>query len=242
MLTARVLASSSAGNATLLEDGDRRVLLDAGLTYRELQVALEHRINSLDGVLITHEHLDHARAVRDLLTRARVPVIATEGTLEALGVAGRPGTSPIAPLTTRELLGFWRVLAFPVTHDAREPVGYLVASPTGKALYLTDAGFTRYRFRDVTLALLEANHDRPLLERAVRDGATDPALARRIRANHLSLDGALEVLRSTNLDTIKEVHLLHLSDGHADARAFRERVERATGLPTFVAGHQGGIA
>jgi len=84
MLRARVLASSSAGNATVLEDGDRRILLDAGLPYREIQRALEHRVSSLDTVLVTHEHQDHARAALELASRARVPVYATGGTWAAL--------------------------------------------------------------------------------------------------------------------------------------------------------------
>lgn len=241
MLRARVLASSSAGNATVLEDGDHRILLDAGLPFRELQRRLEHRLSSLDAVLVTHEHADHARAALELVERARVPVLATPGTWAALGRPSSRRAREIRPLEPVQL-GAWAALAFPVRHDAAEPVGFLVASPSGKALYLTDASSTRYRFRDVTIALVEANHDRALVDAAVRDGRTDPSLARRIRANHLSLDRAIEVLRSTNLETVREVHLLHLSDGHADARAFRDRVERAIGRPTYIGGHQGSLA
>lgn len=245
MLRARVIASSSAGNATLLEDAGRRILLDAGLPYAQLAEALEHQISTLDAVLVTHEHADHARAVRDLLGRARVPVYATGGTWGALY---RPPARfysrwarPIEPLVPVRV-GPWAILAFPVAHDAEEPVGFLVASPTGKALYLTDASSTRYRFRDLTIALVEANHDRALLEHAVGAGRTDPSLALRIRENHLSVDRAIDVLRATNLETLREIHLLHLSDGHADAAMFRARVEAATGVPTFVGGHQGSLA
>jgi len=241
MLRARVIASSSAGNATVLEDGGHRILLDAGIAYPDLFAALEGRISTLDAVLVTHEHGDHARGVAYLLQRARVPIYATAGTWAALGSPSSRWARVIRPLEPVRV-GAWAALAFPVSHDAEEPVGFLVASPTGKALYLTDASSTRYRFRDVTIALVEANHDRALVDAAVLEGRTDASLARRIRANHLSLDRAIDVLRSTNLETVREIHLLHLSDGHADARAFRDRVERATGRPTFVGGHQGSLA
>ena len=241
MIRARVLASSSAANATVLEDGDRRILLDAGLAYPELFAALEGRVQSLDAVLVTHEHADHARGVGRLLRQTRVPIYATAGTWAALGSPSSRYARAIRPLEPVQL-GAWAVLAFPVEHDAVEPVGYLVASSRGKALYVTDARSTRYRFRDVTIALVEANHDRALLERSVDAGQVDRSLAARIRANHLSIDRAIELLRSTNLETIEEIHLLHLSDRHADARAFRDRVERATGRPTYVGGHQGSIA
>jgi phosphoribosyl 1,2-cyclic phosphodiesterase len=237
MLRARVLASSSVANATVLEDGDRRVLLDAGLAYPDLFGALEGRVQSLDAVFVTHEHADHARGVDRLLRQTRVPVYATAGTWAALGSPSSRYARTIRPLEPVRL-GAWAALAFPVTHDAREPVGYLVAGRGGKALYMTDASSTRYRFRNVTIALVEANHDRAILEQNVAAGHVDRGLAARIRANHLSVDRAIELLRATNLETIEEIHLLHLSDGNADARAFRDRVERATGRPTYVAGHQ----
>jgi phosphoribosyl 1,2-cyclic phosphodiesterase len=238
----RPIASSSAANATLLESEGRTLLLDAGVPYRELQRATGHRLASLDGVLLTHEHGDPARAARDLLARALAKIVATRGTLEALGIDADPRAAAIEPLVSRELLGYWKILAFPVVHDAREPVGFVVSSPTGKALYLTDAAFTRYRFVGITHALVEANHEPALVDAAVRAGATDAKLASRIRANHLSLQGALRVLDRIRGRSLEEVWLLHLSDGHSDARRFREVVELETGVPTYVAGHQGSLA
>lgn len=236
------LASSSAGNAIALEEEGSLLLLDAGIPFRKLQVALRHRASALEGVLLTHEHADHSRAIADLLGKAHVEVFATEGTLDALGIPPVYLARVVEPLEPFRA-GAWTALAFPVRHDAREPVGYLVRSPAGaKILYLTDASSTSYRFRDLTHVLVEANHAPAILDRAVESGSTDASLALRIRQNHLSLAGALAVLEATNVETIEEIWLIHLSDGHSDARAFRDAVERATGRPTFVAGHPGSLA
>lgn len=240
MLTVRPLASSSAGNATLLELGRDRLMLDAGLPYRELQRATRHELATLDGVLVTHEHLDHARAVRDLLARARVDVYATRGTLDALPIPeGSPAHAirPLEPIA----VGPWTVLAFPVRHDAAEPVGFLARNGAARVMYLTDAAFTPYRTSGLTHLLLEANHDPVLVEQSVESGRIDRRLASRIRQNHASLGTTIELLARLDLSTVEEIWLMHLSDGHSDARAFRDAIERQTGIPTRVAGHPGSL-
>lgn len=240
MLHVRPLASSSAANATLLEHGSSRLLLDAGLPHRELQRLTRHAVSSLDGVLVTHEHGDHARGVRDLLTRARVPVYATRGTLDALPI---PEGAPAHAMRTRTpyAVGPWTVVAFPVRHDAAEPCGFFVRIGDARVMYVTDAAFTPYRTAGLTHLLVEANHDPVLVARSVDAGRIDARLASRIRQNHASLSTTLELLARLDLSSAEEVWLMHLSDGHSDARAFRDAVERATGVPTRVAGHAGSL-
>lgn len=236
------IASSSAANAVLLEDGSARILLDAGVTYRALREALAFRLSTLDAVLVTHEHADHARAALELATRARVDVYATAGTWDALG--GLPIGGRAHAIRPHEAFraGPWIVHPFPTRHDARDPVGFFLSGPTSRTLYATDLAVGRFRAARLTHVLLEANHDASLVERAVAAGATDPNLAARIRHSHLSLAGALRYLELLDRSSLEEIWLLHLSDGHSDARAFRDQVERATGIPTYVAGHQGAIA
>lgn len=240
MLQVRPLASSSAANATLLEHGTSRLLLDAGLPYRELQRLTRHAVSSLDGVLVTHEHGDHARGVRDLLTRARVDVYATRGTLDALDLPEGSPAHALQPLTPTRI-GAWTVVAFPVRHDAAEPCGFLARLGDARVLYVTDAAFTPYRTRGLTHVLVEANHDPALVAASVDAGRIDARLASRIRQNHASLDATLELLSRLDLSRTEEVWLMHLSDGHSDARAFRDAVERQTGVPTRVAGHAGSL-
>lgn len=233
-LQTHVLASSSAANATVLRHGDRWLLLDAGLQYRDLQRGLGHRTTRLDGVLVTHEHQDHARSVERLL-RASVDVYATSGTLQALGAAGHHRAHALTPLQRHDLPGGWRVVPIPAVHDAAEPVGYLVGIGDAKVLYLTDTAWCAYRLRRLTHVLIEANYSRPLIDASAARGDITAAVRRRTLANHLSLERAIELLQATDLSRVQQITLLHLSSGNSDAAAFQAAVQRATGRPVAVA-------
>lgn len=235
-----VLASSSAANATLLQAGPDALLLDAGLKPREItRVVARHPVaTGIDGVLLTHEHADHARGAAKLASLA-IDIYGTAGTLGALEVTAPHRLVPVKPGRTIEI-NRWRAVAFRVEHDAADPVGWLVAHATepGKVLYITDAGEIPGRFRGVTHALIEANYDPALLARARGEGDTGWTLAKRIEATHLSIDQA-ERLLATLDGALEETHLLHLSDRHADAAWFAERARAATSRPVYIAGHQG---
>lgn len=229
----RVLASSSAGNAYYISDGHTPVLIECGIRFHDLQQRLDYQVSTLAACLLSHEHADHARSARDVL-RAGVDLYATQGTSDALGLDGHR----LRPIRAREQaqIGTWTVLPFETVHDAAEPVGFLLASQTGaKVLYLTDSAYCRYRFRGLTHLLVEANWSRDILQRNVESGSLDPALARRIMRNHMSLERLLEMLKANDLSQVREIHLLHLSDGNSDADLFRRRVMAATGKPVYIA-------
>lgn len=228
----RVLASSSAGNAYWISDGHTPVLIECGIRFRDLQQRLDYQVSTLAACLLSHEHVDHARAARDVL-RAGVDLYATRGTIDALGFEGHR----LRPIRSGQQvrIGTWTVLPFDTVHDAAEPVGFLLASKTGKVLYLTDSAYCRYRFRGLTHLLVEANWSRDILQRNVESGVLDPALARRIMRNHMSMERLLEMLAANDLSQVREIWLLHLSDGNSDEAAFKAAVERATGKPVYVA-------
>lgn len=238
MISVKPLASSSAGNAVLLQSGDRRLLLDAGLRMPELRKALRWQVSSLDAALITHQHLDHARAVGPLL-EAAVPCVMLPATAEALKVTGHPFVRCVTPGAPVEL-GVWQVLGFEVEHDV-PCLGWFVGIGDDRVLYLTDTGGTPMRFLGLTHVLIEANHDTESMERAVLRGGLPLAAAQRTSSNHLSITNAVRILQRQDLTRCREIHLLHLSDGNSNARAFRDAVQAATGVPTFVAGHQGNL-
>lgn len=97
----QALASSSHGNAYLVEDGQTRILIECGLAYRTLQKALGFAVTSLDGVLLTHEHKDHSRCVEDVLKNGQ-SVWMSCGTALALGLAEEKPLSAIRATETGE--------------------------------------------------------------------------------------------------------------------------------------------
>ncbi len=217
-LRAAVLGSGSAGNSLVLESSGDRILLDAGFTCREL----ERRLRSLDvepeslrAIVLTHEHRDHCRGAELLSRRWDLPIYGTRGTLEGCRFA-QPRALRLIPFAVGvpfSASGF--VLeAFPVPHDAREPVGLVVEDGCKRRLGLiTDLGWFPDRL-DRTLGRLnvlvqETNHDLDML----RSGPYPWALKKRVagKNGHLSNDQAASGLARVLCDELQFVVLYHLS-------------------------------
>lgn len=236
----QVLASSSAGNAILVEsDSGNRVLLDAGLPFTELRKRLSHQVASLDFALITHSHQDHCRAVPGLL-KAGVDVYASEKAWEQMGGSEhhRAHTIPIG----ESEVGDWCITALPVDHDAPGTLAYdVLHNKSGdEALYITDtasfAGHAIYA-DDLfpTYVLIECNHRRADLElMAEFDRRTE-----RVVKNHMSIEGCIEALGRLNLDDCEAIILLHLSGENSNEAAFIAEVAEATGKRVIAAPENG---
>ncbi len=216
-LRAVVLGSGSGGNSTVVESAEGCLLLDAGFSCRQLERRLEAVGSSaaaVDAVLLTHEHEDHSKGVLRFARRHRVPIYCTRGTyrspLRALGGLARP----MAPGVPLHAAGF-EVEVFPVSHDAREPVGIVVESRCGHRLGLaTDLGrLTRPAWRslrELDILILESNHDLDML----RTGPYPWRLKQRVASDrgHLSNDDAAAGIEDLLSDRLSWVVLCHLSE------------------------------
>lgn len=228
----RALASGSQGNAYLVSDGVTSLLLECGIRYADIQRGLGFRVSGLAGVLLSHEHQDHARAAAEML-RAGVDIYTSRGTAQALGLTGH--RLRFIRALEQFTLGTWTVLPFDTVHDAAEPLGFLLASRDEKALYVTDTAYIRYRFSGLTHLMVECNYSMQLLRQNVASGAIHPVLKHRVLRNHMSLERVLAFLQANDLHQVREIHLLHLSDANSDAERFKRAVAAATGKPVYVA-------
>lgn len=230
----RFLASSSAGNAYVIDDGETALLIECGIPYRQLQRALGFRLAELAGALVSHEHGDHSCSVTEVMA-AGVDVYASSGTWSALQPERLHRAHPVAagdPFS----VGSWRVMPFPTVHDVVEPLGFYMASRLGpRVLYMTDTAYCRDRFAGLTHLLVEANYSEEILQRRVNAGEIASAHRNRILRNHMSVERLIEMLAANDLSRVEEIHLLHLSDGNSDEAAFQQRVAEATGKPVYIA-------
>lgn len=217
-----VLSSGSAGNCTYIGDGHAGLLIDCGLSTRQIKTRLQSLglgDASIDAVLITHEHTDHvgaARVLSETLCKKQgrtVPFYMTAGTYGAL----RPGTEPIGyePIVPGV---HWRVRhfeveAFPIPHDAADPVAYRVRVGGTAVGVVTDLGrptsLVETLLRSLTIAVLEFNHDVDML----LQGSYPWATKQRIRSSHghLSNDQACDLLTRGAGAELRHVVLAHLS-------------------------------
>jgi phosphoribosyl 1,2-cyclic phosphodiesterase len=212
-----LLASGSRGNALYIESAESRILIDAGLSARELTRRLEGigvRSEDLDALLVTHEHTDHCQGVGPLSRRYDLPVYLHHETRRALPKLGRIGE--INEFASGDVFDFkdLRITTFPITHDAIAPVGYTIETTAGKIGVATDLGIaTRLvceRLKGCRVLVLESNHDEDML----RDGSYPWHLKQRIRSNHghLSNSASAELLRGLVSDKLEAVFLAHLSE------------------------------
>ncbi len=228
------LASGSRGNCYHITDGSTPLLLECGIPFREIQKGLHFRVSEVAGCLVSHEHKDHSKAVQDVM-KAGVDCYMSRGTAEALGVAGH--RVHIIEARKQFRLGSWTILPFQTQHDAVEPLGFLLANRAGgKLLYATDTYYVRYKFRDLTHILVECNYAADILKANVEAGLVPPALKKRILKSHFSLDNVKEFLKANDLSQVREIWLLHLSDGNSDAERFKREVQTLTGRPVYIAG------
>ena len=158
------LASSSAGNAALVCHENTHILIDAGISCRRITqslAALSLTLDDLDGILITHEHVDHVRALGTLQKKHAVPLYASFGTAAALDYPA-PYLHAFAADETFTIKDL-QIRSFRTSHDAKESVGYRIESSDGSLAVLTDTGYITDEAHNgavgAALVLLEANTD-----------------------------------------------------------------------------------
>ncbi|HKU61430.1 MAG TPA: MBL fold metallo-hydrolase [Gemmatimonadales bacterium] len=228
MSTLFVLGSGSRGNCCAVALDGYAVLVDAGFSAREIERRAERAglaLEQVRGIVLTHEHGDHARGAARLARRLGTPVVTAAGTWSRLeprmGAAEHRALSFCGSVE----LGPFRVTACPTSHDAAEPLAVAIEAGDGARVGVAyDLGrptaAVRYLLRDLSAIVLEANHDDVLL----RTSSYPPVVQRRIAGSsgHLSNRAAAELLAELHHPGLGVVVLAHLSrqcNSADDARA-----------------------
>ncbi|WP_288313395.1 MBL fold metallo-hydrolase [uncultured Selenomonas sp.] len=231
MIDIKAIASGSSGNCYRVSDGSTALLLDAGIPIHRIQQGIDYRLGEIAGALISHEHMDHAKAVPELARRG----LLIFGPPEVAKACACPSILSGPPLR-KFTVSTWNIVPFKVVHDVT-CYGYVLDSrKTGERLvYITDAAAVPYTFGQVHYMMLEANYSMNILSRRATEGAIKDELAARIAQTHMDIDGAIGLLRGLNPRVLKQVWLLHLSRDNSDADAFRRMAQRTTGAEVYIA-------
>jgi len=229
------LASGSSGNSLLIESGEGSLLVDAGLSNRQINLRMEKissEISNVKGVLITHEHSDHTKGVEVLVKKSNIPIHINEKTYLALA---KKLKKPIPEenlsfFTTGDEfnIGGFSVRTFPIPHDAEEAVGLVVSKGNIKIGIATDLGHSthliRERLKGVNVLVLESNHNVSQL----MDGPYPWMLKQRIRGKegHLSNEDALALLCYLAHDELEHVVFSHVSEVNNNVELIHKAFER----------------
>ncbi len=210
-----VLGSGSGGNATLLQHGESRVLIDVGLSCRETARrlgAIGVAPETVTAVVITHAHGDHTRGAALFSRRYEVPVHATEATRAVWpgpDVWSWGGLECDAPAD----IGAFRITPFEVPHDADETVAFHIETAAGGIGFATDVGAAtaalRARFRRCRLLVMESNHATDLLQIGPYSASTKARIAG--ERGHLSNEALARFVREDLGPSVECLVLAHLS-------------------------------
>lgn len=213
------ISSGSRGNAILAYSAKTKLLVDCGISGKTVCLGLETlgiTPDSLQGILVTHEHIDHTKGIGILSRKFDLPIYATESTWKAMPAS----IGKIAPHNIQKIhaddaffIDDIKIAAFPIPHDAANPIGYTLSANGEKVAVATDIGELQeglFRaLKGCQSVLLEANHDINMLE----IGHYPFPLKRRIRGKlgHLSNDEAGKAAEFLFRMGVKKILLGHLS-------------------------------
>lgn len=228
-----ILGSSSAGNSYILHNEQEALLIECGVRFVKIKEAMGFDFSRVVGCLVTHEHGDHCKAIKDVLS-AGIEVYSSAGTLKAAGVDSHHRVHALDNLPVQ--IGGFRIMAFSVKHDCADPVGFLIDhEETGLILFLTDTYFIPYTFPGLNNILVEANYSQEILDARLKSGVTPAFLRDRVLSSHMSLKTCKELLAANDLSNVNNIVLIHLSDSNSDARQFKREVELQTGKTVHIA-------
>ena len=212
-----VLASGSRGNSVYVEAEDTKILIDAGLSCRELVRRLDiinARPSSFDALVVTHEHSDHIRGAGPVVRRFDIPLYINDSTfkegMKSLGTISRQVTVRTGQTLRVNNL---EIETFTKCHDAADPMGLIISYNGSRLGIITDLGkstrLVEERLKNCNALIIEFNHDIDMLD----NGSYPLNLKRRIkgRDGHLSNKQAGDLLKNVVCKKLSKVVLAHLS-------------------------------
>lgn len=210
----KVLGSSSAGNCYILENDSEALIIEAGISFKEVKKALDFNVRKIVGVISSHSHKDHSRYIHEY-ERAGIPVF-----------------KPYESEMDRQVrtYGKFVIKSFEVVHDV-PCCGFLIEHPEmGKLLFVTDTEFVKYRFdkQNISHIMVEANYSDELL-------TDEPTKRTHVLTGHMKINTACDFIEANRTAQLRNVVLIHLSDSSSDAEQFMAMAEKVAKCPVYVA-------
>lgn len=236
------LGSGSKGNATLIKFENTVLLIDCGFSLKQFLQRLERlelSADSIDAILVTHEHSDHSSGVLRLAQNYQIPVWATRGT--ARSIFDREFAYQAIRGGEPQTIGAIEVLPVTVPHDACEPVQFVFKGGNGKKLgILTDTGhITRHiisTYSGLDGLLLEFNYDQTMLD----EGPYPYSLRQRVSGDlgHLSNHQSLSLLENIDTDRLSCLIAGHISENNNSQDKVAIQLQQVANIPVPILADQ----
>lgn len=213
----KCIATGSTGNCyALTSDNEETLILDCGISIKEIKKGLDWNIRNVVGCIVSHVHSDHSKSVKDFKAMG-IPIFAPYlgNSCKSINM----GEFTVKPFDLTTIDGNW-------THtDANgEPCqifGFLIThKEMGRMLYITDCELIKWKFKDINHILLGVNYDKDLIDR------DNKCKTNHVFRGHLSIDTACNFVKANYSDSLQNVIMCHLSSENADSDSFIEKMKK----------------
>ncbi len=229
------LASGSKGNATYVGTRGVKILIDAGINFKHLDLRLKEigvSIEDIDAVLVSHEHSDHIKGLELLSKKFAIPIFANVETAKGITAAfdHRP---KFKIFSTGESFHFGdiEIMPFSVQHDTLDPVAFTLEYSGYRLGICTDLGFAtslvKAHLSDLDALILEANHDEGMVHASSRPQVYKERVLG--RQGHLSNHASAELLEAVYSTRLQQVFLAHLSSECNHPKVALETIQNRLG-------------
>lgn len=217
MLDFKIYASGSSGNLYTLSSAKSKIIIECGLSFKQMQKCLDYKMSEYGGVLLTHDHIsDHAKAAKDCIGSG-LDLYCSYGTATSLGVIGHHRVHVVEhgkPFDVDSMM----VVPFNTVHDASEPLGFYVMDDDEAMLFATDTGNIEHTFgTPPSIVSLECSYDYDVIEAKKQRSEINESLANRLLSSHFSKQNLMLYLtKHLDMSKCRELNLLHLSKSNID--------------------------
>lgn len=202
----KVLGSGSSGNCYILESDTEVLIIEAGVPFREVKVALGFNVRKIAGVICSHRHLDHSKYIAEYENagiRVWKPYFENDAGYE---------------IETRYFGKKFTVRDFDLVHDV-DCLGFYIQHPDiGSLVYASDTEYIKYRFKNINHILVEANYSDDLVDREASNYS-------HVLRGHMSLQTALDFISTNDNPALRNVVLLHLSQDNGNLVEFLQKTK-----------------
>lgn len=229
----KCLGSDSSGNCYLLEASDGVLIIEAGIPAIEIKKALRFQLKQVIGCIISHQHKDHSRCLKDILSYG-IKVMALPEVFDSANLRNRVFCKEILPMHGYKV-GCFKLFCLSVAHDV-PCLGFVIEhKEMGRLLFITDTMMLEYRLPNLNHIMLEANYADDILLQNIESGIVPHSMKDRLLHSHMEIETTKGILMANDLSDVSEIILIHLSGNNSDAGRFRKEIQAVSGKPTYIA-------
>lgn len=227
-----VIASGSKGNCYHVSDGVTSLLIEGGIPIKQIQIGCGFKLSEISGCLISHRHMDHCKALPDLIKKG-IDVYAPKDVFLAKNIAHH--RCHIIESREQFSIETLDIAAFDCEHDVPN-MGYLIHSTmtNENLVFFTDTYYIKYKFNKLDYIMAECNYSIEAVNESIERGYIPAEMKKRLLTSHMSLNHFLDMLKANDLSKVKQIYLLHLSNNNSREDEFKKAVQELVGCEVYV--------